>query len=154
VGLFNLTIMTNELTELKLSYHPGKIVGPKVISSSSAFDILLPLYDQGLLELQEMFIVLFLNRAHKVKGWYRLSTGGITGTVADPRLILGMALKSATCSLVISHNHPSGNLEPSSADKQLTDKLLSAGKFMDITILDHVIVTANGYYSFADEGLI
>lgn len=130
------------------------MTGPKITSSSSAYDLLLPLYDPGLIELQEMFIVLFLNRAHQVKGWYRLSTGGITGTVADPRLILGMALKSATCSLIISHNHPSSNLVPSSADKQLTEKISSAAKFMDLTLLDHIIVNRNKYFSFADEGLI
>lgn len=146
--------MTNMLTELKLSYHPKKIVGPKITSSSDAYRLLLPLYDPGTIELQEMFMILFLNRANQAIGWYKLSVGGITGTVADPRLILGVALKTASCSIVISHNHPSGNLTPSLADKQLTEKIAAACKFMDICLLDHIIVTPTSFLSFADEGLV
>jgi DNA repair protein RadC len=84
---------------------------------------------------------------------HQLSTGGITVRVADPRLILGMTLKHANWSLVISHNHASDNLEALSADKQITDKIVSAGKFIDITFLNHIIIMASGSYSFTDEGL-
>jgi DNA repair protein RadC len=82
-------------------------------------------------------------------------TGGLTGTVADIRLILGIALKACACNIIISHNHPSGNLKPSGADQELTNKLKEAGKLIDITLLDHIILSPEGsFYSFADEGLI
>jgi DNA repair protein RadC len=98
--------------------------------------------------------VILLNRAHRVLGIYELSTGGVTGTIADPKLVFTAALKANACSLVLSHNHPSGNLRPSKADEELTMKIKEAGKFLDIQVLDHLIVTSEGYFSFADEGLL
>jgi DNA repair protein RadC len=89
-----------------------------------------------------------------VLGIFEVSSGGVTGTVADPKLIFVAALKANACAIVISHNHPSGNLKPSQQDEQLTQKINQAGKFLDIKLLDHIIVTSEGYYSFADEGLI
>lgn len=87
-------------------------------------------------------------------GIYEVSSGGITGTVADPKLIFVAALKASACGIIISHNHPSGNLKPSRPDEDLTAKIKQAGKFLDIQVLDHVIVTSEGYYSFADEGVL
>ncbi len=98
--------------------------------------------------------VLLLNRANKVLGVYEVSTGGISGTVADPRLIFVAALKANACSLIISHNHPSGNLKPSRHDEELTAKIKQAGEFLDIKLLDHLIVTPEAYYSFGDEGIL
>ena len=95
-----------------------------------------------------------MNRAHRVLGIYELSSGGISGTVADPKLVFMAALKANACCLIISHNHPSGNLKPSQADEALTRKISEAGKLLDIQVIDHVIVTSEGYYSFADEGLL
>lgn len=95
-----------------------------------------------------------LNRAQRVLGIYELSTGGVTGTVADPKLVFIAALKANACNIILSHNHPSGNLKPSSADEQLTKKIATAGMYMDIKVADHVIITSEGYYSFADEGLL
>ena len=106
------------------------------------------------LELAESFKVLFLNRANQVTGVYTVSNGGITGTIADPRLIFIAALKGAACSLILAHNHPSGNLKPSATDISLTEKIVHAGRFLDINVLDHLIVTADSYFSFADEGLV
>ncbi len=83
-----------------------------------------------------------------------VSEGGITGTVADPRIILRKALEQDAVSLVLCHNHPSGSLRPSRADEQLTQKIKEAASFLDITVLDHIIVSEDGYFSFADEGLI
>ena len=83
-----------------------------------------------------------------------MSKGGITGTVADPRIILKQALDEGATSLVLSHNHPSGNLSPSSADQELTQKIKQAASYFDIKILDHIIVSDEGHYSFADEGLL
>lgn len=102
----------------------------------------------------EVFAVLFLNRANKVNHFEIVSEGGITGTVADPRIILKKALEQNAVSLILCHNHPSGSLKPSKADEELTQKIKEAAKFFDIKILDHVIVSEAGYYSFADEGLL
>ena len=102
----------------------------------------------------EVFAVVFLNRANRIKHFEIISKGGITGTVADPRLILKRALESGATSIVISHNHPSGNLKPSRADEEITQKIKMAAGYFDINVLDHIIVSDEGYYSFADEGMM
>ena len=102
----------------------------------------------------EVFAVLFLNQANKVKNFKIMSRGGITGTVADPRIILKQALDEGATSIVLSHNHPSGNLKPSAADQELTYKIKQAASYFDIKILDHIIVSDEGHYSFADEGML
>lgn len=102
----------------------------------------------------EVFAVLFLNRANKVNHFQIVSEGGITGTVADPRIILKKALEEDAVSLILCHNHPSGSLRPSRADEELTFKIREAAKYFDIKVLDHLIVSDEGYYSFADEGLL
>ncbi len=114
------------------------------------------LYLQSLLRdrSQEVFAVIFLNQANKINHFDIISEGGITGTVADPRIILKLALQYEAVSLVLSHNHPSGNLRPSRADEALTHKIKEAAKYFDIKILDHIIVSNEGYFSFADEGIL
>jgi DNA repair protein RadC len=102
----------------------------------------------------EVFAVLFLNRANKINHFQIVSEGGITGTVADPRIILRMALEENAVNIVLCHNHPSGSLKPSRADEELTQKIKEAAGFFDITVLDHIIVSEDGYFSFADEGLL
>jgi len=102
----------------------------------------------------EIFAVVFLNRANKIIHFEIVSSGGITGTVADPRIILKKALEEEAVSLILCHNHPSGSLKPSRADEELTIKIKEASRFFDIKVLDHVIVSSEGYFSFADEGLI
>lgn len=102
----------------------------------------------------EIFAVVFLNRANKIIHFEIVSSGGITGTVADPRIILKKALEEEAVSLILCHNHPSGSLRPSRADEELTLKIKEASRFFDIKVLDHVIVSSEGYFSFADEGLI
>ena len=102
----------------------------------------------------EVFAVMFLNRANKVNHFEIISTGGITGTVADPRIILRKALEHDAVNIILCHNHPSGSLKPSRADEQLTAKIKEAAKLLDLTVLDHLIVSENGYYSFADEGIL
>ena len=114
------------------------------------------LYLQSLLRdrTQEVFAVIFLNQANKINHFDIISEGGITGTVADPRIILKLALQYEAVSLVLCHNHPSGNLRPSRADEALTHKIKEAAKYFDIKVLDHIIVSNEGYYSFADEGIL
>ena len=102
----------------------------------------------------EVFAVVFLNRANKIKHFEIISSGGMTGTVADPRIILKKALEEEAVSIILSHNHPSGNLRPSKADQNLTEKIKQAAKYFDINVLDHIIVSNEGYYSFADEGAL
>jgi DNA repair protein RadC len=97
---------------------------------------------------------MLLNRANKVLGIYELSTGGISGTVADIRLIFAASIKSNASSIVLAHNHPSSNTKPSDADLLLTHKIKEAGKLLDIKVIDHIIVAIESYYSFADQGEI
>ena len=102
----------------------------------------------------EVFAVLFLNQANRVNHFEIISQGGITGTVADPRIILKKALEEEAVNIILCHNHPSGNLKPSRADEELTQKIKEAARFLDIKVIDHIIVSEQGYYSFADEGLL
>ena len=127
---------------------------PQIRTSYDSFSILKEIWDDNKINILEQFKVLLLNRANKVIGVYEASSGGITGTIADSRLILATAIKSLAVSIILSHNHPSGNLKPSRADEELTSRIKSACQYHDIKVLDHVIVTSEGYYSFADEGLI
>jgi len=129
---------------------------PIISTSSDAHRILLQAFDPDTIEIQETFVVMFLNRANQVLGTYRCSNGGVTGTVADPRLILATALKSASVSLILAHNHPSGSLKPSRQDEELTAKIQQGAKFMDIKVLDHLIISPDrtSFLSFADEGLL
>ena len=102
----------------------------------------------------EVFAVMYLNRANKINHFEIVSEGGITGTVADPRIILKKALEEDAISIILCHNHPSGSLKPSRADEDLTHKIKEAAKYFDIRVLDHMIVSDAGYFSFADEGLL
>lgn len=102
----------------------------------------------------EIFAVVFLNRGNKINHFEIISKGGITGTVADPRIILKRALEKEATAIVLCHNHPSGNLQPSKADEELTAKIKEAAKYFDIRVMDHIIVSEEGYFSFADEGIL
>ena len=103
---------------------------------------------------REVFAVVFLNRSNKINHFEIISQGGITGTVADPRIILKKALEEDAVNLILCHNHPSGNLQPSKADEELTCKIKEAAKYFDIKVIDHIIVSDEGFFSFADEGII
>jgi DNA repair protein RadC len=102
----------------------------------------------------EVFAVLFLNRANKINHFEIVSTGGMSGTVADPRMIMRKALEEKAVSIILCHNHPSGSLKPSLADRELTLKIREAAKYFDIMVLDHIIVSNEGFFSFADEGIL
>jgi DNA repair protein RadC len=127
---------------------------PKITTSADCFRVLLSLWNLGTIGFIESFKILLLNRAHRVIGAYEVSTGGICGTVVDPRVIFAVAVKSCATSIILAHNHPSGNLNPSEADLQLTSKIRQGGLLLDIMVLDHLILTEEGYHSFADEGLM
>lgn len=122
----------------------------KITSSKAVFEIMQPLIGDL---LHEEFWVLYLNNANKVIHKAQLSKGGITGTVVDVRLIFKLALEHNATSIILSHNHPSGKLVASEADKEITKKLTFAGEQLDIKVLDHIIITEKGYLSFQDEGI-
>jgi DNA repair protein RadC len=127
---------------------------PQIIRSEDAYNLLKMIWDDGKIGFVEEFKVLLLNRANRVLGLVNVSTGGVSGTVADPKIIYVAALKANACALIISHNHPSGSVKPSRADEELTQKIKNAGAFLDIKLLDHLILTEETYFSFADEGLL
>ena len=120
--------------------------------SEGSVNILRKIFNADTIEWTEEFIMICLNRANKVIGYYKVSKGGMTGTIADPKVIFTMALNSGATSIIVAHNHPSGNLQPSPQDRQITTKLINAGELLDIKVLDHIILTSNSYYSFLDEG--
>jgi len=124
---------------------------PKIVTSTDAARIFKPLLSDL---VHEEFWVLFLNRNNLVLDKMMVSQGGLTGTIIDVRIILKTALEKLACSLILCHNHPSGNLNPSEADKEITRKIKEAGKHMDIPVLDHLIIANDAYFSFADQGLI
>ena len=142
------------LAEIEISYKPKYKASelPKVITSGDAYECLKDVFPS--LDYREYFYILCLNRYNKVLGYCQISAGGLCGTVADVRMIMQTALKSNACSVILSHCHPSGNLIPSEADKELTKKIKEAGKVLDIAVLDHLILNSEKYFSFADEGLM
>jgi DNA repair protein RadC len=127
---------------------------PIVRQSSDAYQLFEHSWNENQIRLIEEFKIMLLNRANKVLGIVSISTGGMTGTVADPRLIFAAALKCGACGIMLCHNHPSENLKPSQADIDLTQKLVNGAKLLDIRILDHLVISPEGYFSFCDEGLL
>lgn len=124
---------------------------PKIRSSADVYNIIKP----ELMDLDhEEFWLLLLNRGNMVIKKHKVSNGGVAGTIADPKLIFKVALEHLASSIILIHNHPSGNLKPSEADQRLTRQLTDAGKLLDISVLDHLIYTDANYFSFADEQLI
>lgn len=138
-----------ELGRRRKEIAPQKIV--MITSSMDSYHELLPIFSD--LEHEE-FWILGLNRANHVIGKYQISKGGVSGTVADPKIIFKIALEHSAAYIILAHNHPSGNLKPSQEDIQLTKKLVAAGKALDLIVLDHLIVTNKSFFSFNDEGLI
>src|SRR6476469_4062830 len=145
-----------EIPELQVSYNrsSGKFLSGTIYSSFDVAEFIRNTIGGNEVELQEQFIVLYLSQANRVIGYYKHSKGSINATVADTRIILGTALKCACVAMIVAHNHPSGNLKPSRADEDLTRRLKESAALMDIKLLDHLIITKDGYLSFADEGLL
>ncbi len=121
----------------------------QIITSKDAYNFFEPLISDN---KHEEFWIVMLNRANKIIGHKKISEGGINGTVADPRIIFKQALENYATSIVLCHNHPSGNIIPSNEDIRLTQKIKEAGKLLDILVLDHIIIGDKKYYSFSDEG--
>jgi DNA repair protein RadC len=143
----------NQVAEIGIYYKSSPDEKPKVKTSNDAFKILLETWNEDTIELQEEFKVVLLNNSNEVLGIFPMSKGGISACVVDIRLIFACALKANATNIIVAHNHPSGKLIPSSNDIDITQKIKSAGKILDISLLDHIIITAKGYYSFTEEGL-
>lgn len=149
--------MENYLYELKLSYRRTKRRRQTgaLRSSMDSFEVMKTVFDQDLIEAREELIVLYLNRANEIIGYYKAFQGGVSSVVADTKLILSTGLKVLASGIILAHNHPSGRIIPSEQDIRLTRRVKEACKLVDMELLDHLIVTAeNGFYSFADEGKI
>lgn len=143
-----------EIAEIKVSYSNNLKDTVQISDSNSAYKVLLESWNKDTLELQEEFKVILLNRNNKALGIYNLSKGGTSSTTVDIKLIFAVALKSNAHSIILGHNHPSGNLKPSDADKNITAKIKKAGQYLDISLLDHLIITKTNYYSFSDKGIL
>ncbi|MCT4206408.1 JAB domain-containing protein [Elizabethkingia anophelis] len=127
---------------------------PSISCSKDAYEIIIKNWDHDSIEFVEQFKIVLMNNANKVLGIYLVSTGGVNATLVDPKLIYSAALKANASAIILCHNHPSGNLKPSTQDIQLTEKIKNGGKLLEIQVLDHLIVTSEGYLSFQDEGLL
>jgi len=150
-----MTKTETKVAEISVSYKPSKAHKPLIKSSDDAYYHLLKFFPEDTISLYESFVVGYLNQANRLIGIYELSKGGITGTVADPRLVLSVALKTAATGIILAHNHPSGNLKASVADEEITKKIKKACEYLDIKVLDHLIIVPEGkYFSFTEEGLL
>ena len=144
------------ITEVSLVYKHQDVSKdrPKVQNTKDCYDILKRVWDENTIELLEEFKIVLLDRSLSCLGVAHIATGGITGCVVDPRIIFATALKSRATGIVLAHNHPSGNLQPSQADIDINEKLTFAGAVLDINVHDHLILSSEGYYSFQSEGLM
>lgn len=150
-----MTTTQGKLRELKISYKTDNSVysAKSITSSMDAYQALNAFYSEDEICCQEQFVVIFLNRSNKPIGAIPLFKGGLSSTVVDTKLIFAIALKSLASAIIISHNHPSGNLSPSTEDNNITKKIKEGCKILDLTLLDHIILSPDGrYYSYADEG--
>ncbi len=149
--------MREQVNEIKISYK-DRVTSDKWVKikgSQSAAAFIYDYWDKSTIEVHESFKVLLLNNANKVKGVFELSKGGITGTLVDLRVLLAVIVKSLSVAIILTHNHPSGTLKPSSTDKTITNKIKTATALFDVRVIDHIIITPNGdYFSFADNGLV
>ena len=142
------------VAEIQIMYRPLMIDQPKILTSNDAYLLIRQLWDIENMFLQEQFAALFFNQAKKMIGWKVLSTGTMKKCIVDIKLLASLALNCMCTDVVITHNHPSGNLNPSACDKSLTQTIKDALKLIDVTLMDHLIITADGYYSFSDEGML
>ena len=144
------------IPEIKISLSFDKKVKKSELRTitgvESCVDILREVFNKDTFDWTEEVVMLCLNRANKVVGFYKISSGGLSSSIVDPRVIFTIALNCAANSIILSHNHPSGNTTPSAQDREITKKIKEAGKMLDISLLDHIILTDDNYYSFMEDG--
>ena len=143
----------SSMPEITIKYKKGDFKKVKITQSRDAYELFKELFNQDTIEYTEESIVLFFNRMNITIGFIKLSSGGMVGTVIDKRVVMNLALSCGATSIMLAHNHPSGNLKPSNTDIQVSKQLKEAGKLLEINVIDHLILTTEGYYSMADEGV-
>ena len=143
-----------KLAEVQVRYQSKTIGKEKIVSADKAHTLLLEHWNMNTFDLQEEFKVLLLNRSNFPLGIYTLSKGGNHGTIVDLKVLMAVLIKSIASGIILCHNHPSGSIKPSKEDERITNQIHSACKMFNIVLLDHIIITRNSYYSFADEGLL
>lgn len=136
--------------KVKVSVTKGDKV--TITSPEKMVEVMRSIFDADTIMWTEEVIMVCLNRANDVVGYYRVSSGGFSGTVLDPRVVMTIALQNASSSIILAHNHPSGNLKPSDGDISITEKIKNACAFFDMKLLDHLIITDESYYSFNESG--
>ncbi len=148
-----MNLFTSQFSEIEIVYKNKMLHRDmrKITSSKDAYEVFAEVLANRI-DHKEFFYILLLSRANKVLGFHKVSEGGLSGTVADPKIIFQTALKANSCSIILGHNHPSGNIAPSEADIKLTRRLKNAGEFLELPVLDHIVFSSEKYYSFADEG--
>jgi DNA repair protein RadC len=144
----------SNLPQITLVLKKGETLNCQIAESQNAVDVFRKIWDIDTLPIYESMICIFLNKANNTIGWFKVSQGGLSGTVVDIRLILATALSCLASAIIMCHNHPSGNLNPSESDRKITMRLKAAAETMDIDVLDHIIITEDTHYSFADSGII
>lgn len=149
---FNTPYNISEI-EIKYKNKVNPSDRPKILRSQDSYNLLKSVWSDKI-EYVEEFYVLLLNRGNRVLGISKISEGGLSGCSVDPKRVFQCALKANASSIVLAHNHPSGQLQPSEADIKLTAKIKSAGSFLEINVLDHIIITPYSYYSFSDDGIL
>jgi DNA repair protein RadC len=156
VLVFGLGLIPKEgVPEIKIRYtRSPKVFLGKVSTSKDVAVFIRKIYPRGTLQLQEQVFVIYLNNANEILGYYRHTVGTITSTIADVRLIMATALLSVSVAIIMAHNHPSGKQYPSAEDIDFTNRVKAAGQILNVTLLDHIIITRHGYYSFSDNGML
>lgn len=144
------------IPKIELSYSPKVKLSllPRIVCSQDAYLAFLQSWDKATLEFVEEFKVMLLSRANQILGICTLGKGSSTGVYVDVRNIFACALISNACNIITCHNHPSGSLKPSRADEEMARKLKEAGLYLDVQVIDQIIITCDGYYSFGDEGIL
>lgn len=146
--------MSYDMPEVQIKYKTGNVQRQKIEGAEDSYNVFRGIFDDDTIDYDESVFVVFTNRALYTIGYFKVSQGGLSGTVVDPKKIFSVALQSGATGLIIAHNHPSGNLKPSVEDKELTTRLQQGAKILDLTFYDHLIITSDGYYSFNEQGLI
>lgn len=148
----------NNIPEILISVSFDKTIKKseliKITSANDAYQVFKRVFNTDTFDWREEFIMLCVNNSNKVVGFYKISSGGMTGTVVDVRMIFTIALQCLATGIIIAHNHPSGTLIPSESDKAITKKIKEAGNYLDIKVLDHLIITDESFFSFANDGLL
>ena len=146
----------NIVSEVELTYKNNVPYNQrqKISNSQGAYEILTNLFPENTMDYRETFIVLYLNRANQVLGYSVISQGGTSNTTVDIKMVIQTALLANASCIMLAHNHPSGNVQPSSDDNKITRRIIEAARLFDITVLDHIIITNESYYSFTDNGNI